>query len=229
VVGISNHTLDTLLAGRRRRSGRDVVHYYGVDPVPFEGSVPDRAAFRRQLRLTEDAPILLFGGRIVPEKNPIFVVDVLAALRRLIPAAVAVFAGSGSLEAAVRARAEELCVEGAVRMLGWRDDLPRVMRCADWFILPRPEHPMEGFGLAVVEAQLAGLRLLVSRGLPDDPFLPTASFRRLPLSAPVEDWAKAAAGLLSAPASTPEAAREALRSSPMDMERALTGLLELNS
>ena len=35
VVGISNHTLDTMLAGRPRRPGRDLVHYYGVDPAPF--------------------------------------------------------------------------------------------------------------------------------------------------------------------------------------------------
>ena len=36
IVGISNHTLDTFLAGRPRRAGRDVVHYYGVDQAPFE-------------------------------------------------------------------------------------------------------------------------------------------------------------------------------------------------
>lgn len=227
IVGISGHTLDTLLAGRKRRPGRDIVHYYGVDPAPFEGPAPDRAAFRRELGLAEDAPVLLFGGRMTPEKNPVFVIDVLAALRRLEPRAVAVFAGSGSLGAAVTQRAEALGVTDAVRLLGWRGDLPDVMRAADWFILPRPEFPMEGFGLAVLEAQLAGLRLLVSRGLPDDPFLPTASFRRLPLSAPPEDWAEAAMELLAAPAPTTGAAVQALAASPMDMDRALDGLMAL--
>jgi len=32
IVGNSNHTLDTFLAGRPRRPARDIVHYYGVDP-----------------------------------------------------------------------------------------------------------------------------------------------------------------------------------------------------
>jgi len=35
IVGISNHTLDTFLAGRRRRKERDRVHYYGIDTTEF--------------------------------------------------------------------------------------------------------------------------------------------------------------------------------------------------
>ncbi len=53
IVGISNHTLDTFLAGRSRRSGRDAVHYYGVDPTPFENNTADRAGrdawFRKRI------------------------------------------------------------------------------------------------------------------------------------------------------------------------------------
>jgi glycosyltransferase involved in cell wall biosynthesis len=94
IVGISNHTLDTFLAGRARRPERDSVHYYGLDPTPFENVAADRAGFRRQWGLPEEAPILLFGGRLVPEKNPVFAVDVLASLRGIEPRAVAVFVGA---------------------------------------------------------------------------------------------------------------------------------------
>jgi glycosyltransferase involved in cell wall biosynthesis len=221
IVGISNHTLDTFLAGRARRPGRDLVHYYGVDPAPFGAPPPDRAAFRRQLGMPEDALILLFAGRVVPEKNPVFAVDVVAALRRAGLRAVAVFAGAGSQEPAVLARAKELGVAYAVHMLGWSNDLPHIMRCADWFILPRPERPPEGFGLAVVEAQLAGLRLLLSRGILDDPLLPTAVFRRLPLADPPRVWAEAAIDMLEGPPPSQEQALAAFRASPMDMDRAL--------
>ena len=228
VVGISDHTLDTLLGGRPRRPGRDVVLSYGVDPAPFAASPIDRAEFRRSLALPDDAQILLFGGRIVPEKNPLFAVDVLAALRRISPKAVLVFAGAGSLEDRVRQRANALGVADAVRLLGWRNDLPAVMSASDWFILPRPEHPIEGFGLAVVEAQLAGLRMLLSRGIPDDPLLPTASFRRLPLADGAERWAAAALDLMEAPAPDQAAALGALAHSPMDMDTALAALMGLH-
>ena len=227
IVGISNHTLDTFLAGHARRPERDFVHYYGVDPKPFQNAVADRGRFRRECDLPDDALILLFAGRVVPEKNPTFVVDVLASIRRFQPKTFAVFAGLGSLTEEVVARAKALGVENAVRILGWRSDIAEVMSCCDWFILPHPEHPPEGFGLAVVEAQLAGLRLLLSLGVPDDPLLPTASFRRLSLSEAPDAWAQAAKELLCEPAPTRAASIAALHRSPMDMDRALNGLLSL--
>ena len=229
VLGISNHTLDTYLAGRPRRAGRDVVHYYGVDPAPFRDIAVDRTAFRRALGLAEDALILLFGGRLVPEKNPLFAVDVLAALRAREPRAVLVYAGAGSEEAAIVPRAAALGVADSVRLLGWRGDLPHVMAHADWFILPRPEYPMEGFGLAVMEAQLAGLRMLLSCGIPDDPLLPTASYRRLGLSESPTIWADAALALLQEPAPSREAALAALARSPFDMDTALAHLNQLHT
>jgi glycosyltransferase involved in cell wall biosynthesis len=229
IVGISNHTLDKFLAGHARSPERDSVHYYGVDPTPFENVAADRLGFRRQLDLSQDAFILLFGGRLVPEKNPVFVVDVLANLRCIAPRAVAVFAGAGSVEMEVLARARELGVEDSVRLLGWRNDLPEIMSCSDWFILPHPERPLEGFGVAIVEAQLAGLRMLLSRGIVDDALLSTACFRRLALSDGPKLWAKAAMELLQGPVPSRAAALAALKASPMNMDQALKGLLELHT
>ena len=229
VVGISSHTLDTFLRGRSRQPGRDFVHYYGVDPTRFDTASADRSSFRRRLKLSPNALVLLFGGRLVPEKNPVFVIDVLAQLRHIEPRAVAVFAGSGSLQDEIQARARQLGVGDAIRLLGWRRDLPEIMTCSDWFILPHPEQPMEGFGLAVVEAQLGGLHLLLSRGIADDPLLPTASFRRLPLADGAECWAEAALELLRKPPPSREDALAALRQSPMDMDRALSELLALHA
>jgi len=227
IVGISNHTLDTFLAGRARRPERDSVHYCGLDPTPFQNVAADRAGFRHQWNLPEDALILLFGGRLVPEKNPVFAVDVLAHLRSFEPRAGAVFAGSGSQERDVLARVRELGMENSVRLLGWRNDLPEIMSCSDWFILPPPDHSVEGFGLVVVEAQLAGLRMLLSNGILNDPLLSTAIFRRLAVSEGPMMWAKAAVDLLRRPAPSRAAAIAAFGESPMNMDQALDGLLGL--
>ena len=229
IVGVSNHTLDTFLVGRTRRPSRDLVYYYGVDPTPFETISADRVAFRRRWDLADDALILLFGGRLVPEKSPLFAMDVFAKMRNIDSNIVAVFAGSGSQELHILKRAHELGVERSIRLLGWRSDLPEIMSCSDWFILPHPEYPVEGFGLAVVEAQLAGLRMLLSRGILDEPILPTATFRRLPLADGPAVWAKAAMELLQQPTPSRAAAIAALHESPMDMDRALTELLALHS
>ncbi|MFA6180407.1 MAG: glycosyltransferase [Candidatus Methylopumilus sp.] len=227
IAANSNHSLDTFLAGRTRRAGRDVVHYLGIESQRFEAATGDRRALHLALGLPENALILLFAGRMTPEKNPVFAVDVLAELRRRRPEAIGVFVGSGSLEDAVRRRAGELGQAEAIRLLGWRDDVAEIMSASDWFILPHPEHPVEGFGIAVVEAQLAGLRLLLSRGVLDDPLLPAAVFRRLPLTDPPLAWAEAALDMLEGPApSRPQALAE-FKSSPMEMDRALKLLMQL--
>lgn len=229
IVGISNITLDTFLGRRARRAGRDIVHYYGIDPTAFRQANVDRDGFRRALGLDADARLLLFAGRIVPEKNPLFALDVLAAMRLLNPTVVGIFVGAGSLEGTLAARATELGLDANIRMLGWREDVPKVMCCCDWFILPRPEEPMEGFGIAVVEAQLGGLRLLLSRGIADDPLLPTARVRRLPLAAGAPAWAQAAIDLLYEPAPLRADALAALKRSPMDMDTALENLMKIHA
>lgn len=228
IVANSNHCLDTFLAGRGRRPGIDTVHYYGIAPEPLTDAKPDRAAFRRRLGFTTDAKIVLFAGRMVPEKNPLFAVDVIASMRRVDPSVVGVFAGAGALEQAVQRRAAALGIDASVKCLGWRSDIPELMAGSDWFILPHPEHPLEGFGITVVEAQLAGLRLLLSPGVADDPLLPMASARRLSLKLGAQAWAEAAMELWSAPPPSRAAALEAFRQSPMAMDRALRGLIALH-
>jgi glycosyltransferase involved in cell wall biosynthesis len=229
VVGISNHTLDTFIAGRPRRQGREIVHYYGVKPEPFQSTKGTRAEFRRSLGFAEDALVMLFGGRMAPEKNPEFAVDVLAALVTREPRAVGVFAGAGSLEQAVRIRSVQLGISDRLRITGWRSDLPELMSASDWFILPRPEAPMEGFGLAIVEAQLAGLRLLISHGVPNDPLLPTAVFRRLALAEGPDVWADNALALLGSNVPEKSEVFRCLATSPMNMDYALDDLMQLHA
>jgi glycosyltransferase involved in cell wall biosynthesis len=228
IAANSNHSLDIFLAGRKRRPGKDVVHYLGIDPSTLVSPAPDRAALRRSLGFAEDALIVLFAGRMVPEKNPVFAVDVIAEMHRLDPRVVGMFAGSGSLESDVRTRAAALGMDAWIKCLGWRDDTAQLMTGSDWFILPHPEHPPEGFGVAVVEAQLAGLRLLLSLGVADDPLLSTASVRRLSLRQSPTEWAAAALQLGAAPAPSRVAALSAFQRSPMAMEHALYDLLRLH-
>ncbi|MCX6907902.1 MAG: glycosyltransferase [Verrucomicrobia bacterium] len=227
IVGVSNHTLDTFLQGRPRRPGRDVVQYLGIDPKPFLKASADQVQFRRELGLPQDSLVLLFANRFVPEKNPIFALEVLGELRKLEPRAVGVFVGSGGEEQALRTRVSALGLKEGTRFLGWRIDVPDIMCCCDWFILPHLEKPMEGFGLAVVEAQLAGLRLLLSRGIADDPLLPGCCVRRLSLAEPASLWASEAYSQLNEFAPNRDEAAKALANSPMDMDRALANLIQI--
>jgi hypothetical protein len=128
----------------------------------------------------------------------------------------------------VLARAAELGLHDSVRILGWRDNIAEIMSCSDWFILPRADRPREGLGLAVLEAQIAGLRLLLSRAIPDDALLPTACVTRLSSADGAEVWAKAAVELLDRRLPDPQERLVALEASPFDLDFALADLLSLH-
>jgi glycosyltransferase involved in cell wall biosynthesis len=76
--------------------------------------------------------------------------------------------GKGDLESAVIERARNLGVADNVRMIGWSDDIPGIMKSCDAFVFPRLEAPKEGLGLVVVEAQCAGLPLFITDGIVPD-------------------------------------------------------------
>jgi len=167
IIGISTHTLETF---RHHYTGKKPgfrVLYYGIGMDRFAGQV-DREAFRRAHGLPADSRILLCAGRMIHEKNPVFVVDILQSLLARRQDVYAVFVGKGDLEPAVRERARSLGIEDHIRMIGWSDDIPGIMKASDAFVFPRLEEPKEGLGLVVVEAQCAGLPVFISNGIVPD-------------------------------------------------------------
>ena len=232
IVGISRHTLETFLHGRPPSPPRDVVLYYGIDTASFRAPRADRAALRRSIGLPNDARILLFVGRMVSYKNPMFVVDILARLAGDDPNVYAVFAGSGPLEDEVRSHARTAGVEDRVRVLGWRKDTVDLMQASDVFVFPRVEDGsevgIEGLGLVVVEAQAGGLRSLLSRGVPDDAIVLRDLCDALPLGAGSDAWAGALKAILARPRAEPESALEAIEHSAFSLEAGFRGLMALH-
>ncbi len=78
---------------------------------------------------------------------------------RLVPDAVFVLVGDGPLREELEDRATRLGVEERVLFLGWREDIPEVLACADLFVLPSL---YEGLPLALLEAMAAGLPIVAT-------------------------------------------------------------------
>jgi glycosyltransferase involved in cell wall biosynthesis len=167
IVGISEYTLQAFRGRYTGRKPRFRVLYYGINMDRFARSV-DRESFRRAHSLPTDSRLLLCAGRMIHEKNPVFVVDILKSMFTLRQDVYAVFVGKGDLEQAVMDRACELGVEEHIRMIGWSDDIPDIMKACDVFVFPRLETPKEGLGLVVVEAQCAGLPVFITGGIVQD-------------------------------------------------------------
>lgn len=189
VVGVSYAALDAFLKGEKHKPGRDLVIHCGIDLVPFHRKPPGRPEFLQSLGLPAGSRVLLFVGRMTEYKNPCFVIDVLAQVSKSDPTVCAVFAGSGPLEEAVLKKAAEHSLENRVRVMGWQEDIPSLMQSCDLLIWPGLEEPKEGLGLAIVEAQAAGLPVLMSLNVPEEATVVPELVNVLPLSAGAEAWA----------------------------------------
>jgi glycosyltransferase involved in cell wall biosynthesis len=138
------------------------VVYNGIDPAPFD-LVADRAgeSLRAELHVG-DAPLVGIFGRFHPWKGQHIAVQALAEL----PGTHAVFIGDAlfgedAYVRAVRDRARALGIAERTHFLGFREDIPRLMRDVD-LVLHTSTAP-EPFGRVLVEAMLACRAVVASR------------------------------------------------------------------
>jgi glycosyltransferase involved in cell wall biosynthesis len=114
-----------------------------------------------------------------------------------------------------------------IRLLGWSDDIPGIMKSADVMVFPRKEFPKEGLGLVVVESQCAGLPVFTTQGIVKDAIILDEIFFTLDLSSP-ELWAKAIHGLLEKGAPLKkESALERMLLSKFEINQATANLISV--
>jgi len=100
------------------------------------------------------SPVVLIASRLEPEKRVDSGVRAFAASGLADRGWRLRVAGSGSLEVATKELVSELGLEGAVDLLGHRDDVPALLADAGLFLAPTPG---DGFGLSVLEAMASGV------------------------------------------------------------------------
>ena len=121
----------------------------------------DRASrMRAMLGLTADDQVLLNVGRHEYQKGQGFLIEAVARLIPKFPRLVLMIAGreGTNSEHLLRINAKT-GVNGAVRFLGHRDDVPDILAAADLFVFPSL---YEGLPGAVIEAMALGLPIVGS-------------------------------------------------------------------
>lgn len=112
---------------------------------------------RGELKLAADTPMILSVGELNENKNHKTVITALSLLKN--KNAHYCIAGNGPLLQELTDYARELHVENRVHFLGYRRDVPALLRQADVFVLPSRR---EGLGMAAIEAMACGLPLISS-------------------------------------------------------------------
>jgi glycosyltransferase involved in cell wall biosynthesis len=154
VVANSAATRDAFVAAGGPAEHVRVV-YNGIDPAPFE-AVDDGDAARLRAELgVGDAPLVGVFSRLAEWKGQHHLLDALAGL----PAAHALlvgdalFPGDEAYATGLRERAAQPDLAGRVHFLGFRRDVPALMRACD--VVAHTSAAPEPFGRVIVEGMLA--------------------------------------------------------------------------
>ncbi len=164
ILANSNATAAAFVSAGGRRD-RVQALYYGFDAGPFTDPNVELSALRAELRPNASHIVGVFG-RITRWKGQ----DVVLRALVNIPSVVAVFAGAEEDPAfgeELRRLTDELGIVDRVRFLGFRKDVPLLMRAVDC-IVHVPTDP-EPFGRVVVEGMVARCPVIATRdgGIPE--------------------------------------------------------------
>lgn len=126
----------------------------GVDLSRFDPPA-DRRQVREMLGLAQDAKVIIAVGEHSKRKNHETILRAAALLKHV----RVLLCGWGEGLESLKALAEELGIAHRVFFLGFRNDVPVVLRAADVYVFPSLH---EGLPVALMEAMAAGLPCVAS-------------------------------------------------------------------
>lgn len=132
---------------------------------------------------------LLVGhvGRFAPQKNHDFIIDIFAEILKKQTKSKLILVGDGELKNSIKDKAERLGISENIIFAGTRSDVPEILQAMDVFLFPSK---FEGLGIAVIEAQAAGLPCIISDKVPIE-CKKTDLVEQLSLEASAKEWADA--------------------------------------
>jgi glycosyltransferase involved in cell wall biosynthesis len=165
----------------------------GIDLEPYRSPV-SRSEVRADLGLADDSITVAHVGRFDEAKNHGFLVQIATELCSIEPRVRFLLVGDGPLRPAIQDQVKLRGLDRYVRFLGVRRDVPRLLKGAtDLFLFPSL---YEGFPLAYVEAQLAGIPCVVSDVVSPEADVIPELVVRLQLASPAARWAQNIAALI---------------------------------
>jgi glycosyltransferase involved in cell wall biosynthesis len=188
-LAVSTQAAKALWGVNWRRDKRWRVFYCGIDLKPFAKAV-DQQAVRSELRIPADSIVLGHVGSFSPVKNHDFLMQIGAAALRENQRVVLLLVGDGALRRQMEAKATMLGIRDRVIFAGTRPDIARILMGAmDVFVFPSLS---EGLPLAVIEAQAAGVPVILSDAITREVEIVPELLSWLPLTQAAGKWAKVA-------------------------------------
>ncbi len=124
----------------------------GIDLKKMEKAGYERNAFLSELKIPEDALVMLSVAEFTGRKNLGAAIRAMSSIPE--PALHYLICGTGPLEEELKSLVEELGLTKRVHFLGQRSDIYDIVKAVDFFCFPSIR---EGLPVALMEAMAAGL------------------------------------------------------------------------
>lgn len=157
----------------------------GIDFRKF--SIIQETKQQAKIRIGISSECFVVGhiGRFADVKNHSFLIDVFEEIYKIKNNAFLLLVGAGELKEQSINKLNSLNLEGRYLILSNRSDIPQLLKAMDVFVFPSK---YEGLPLTLVEAQVAGLKCVVSKNVSSESVLSEDTVQ-LELISP-EIWAK---------------------------------------
>ncbi len=151
----------------------------------FQKDKEVRKKIRKDLGV-EDKFVIGHVGRFTIQKNHTFLLKIFNEYYKKNPESVLLLVGDGYLEKDIKNLVNEYGLKDSVKFLGSRSDVDTVFQAFDIMVFPSLN---EGFGIAVLEAQAAGVSCIISSNIPNE-VIQSSIVKKLSLDDTVDEWVK---------------------------------------
>ncbi len=150
------------LFGENYRLNKIQILNNAIDFERFKYNEKIRNKIRNKLQIS-DKKVIGIVGRMVPEKNPFYMIDIFYELTKQDKNWILMWIGDGPLKTDIQKKCREFQLENKILFMGNRNDTNELYQAMDVFVLPSV---YEGFGIVNIEAQASGLPCFISNRVP---------------------------------------------------------------
>ena len=187
-IAVSEPAAVDLFGKNWKKDPRWKILYCIIDVLSFEVNEDKRAELRQALDIPKDALVIGHVGRLAKAKNHSFLLDIASKVMEQKPNTRVLIIGEGNLKSALEKKSAALGISDRIIFAGSRPDVNLLMcHVMDVFVFPSF---FEGLPLVQVEAQAAGLPMVISDVITEEADLVPENIIRHNINEPAEQWAK---------------------------------------
>lgn len=159
----------------------------GINLKRFKSVKESQRYVRNQLGIPGDSFVIGNVGRFSEQKNHKTILEIFKKVKERQKKAFLLLVGDGELLEDIERTIQSMKLDDSVLILSNRSDIPQLLKAMDVFLFPSL---FEGLGIALIEAQAAGIRCVVSKNVPEEAFV-TDLVIPIDLSESTDNWVEA--------------------------------------